>query len=124
MIPPPAMGGCGWDPPQHFSTVGTSPIVVDREHLEGTLESTLLEQMGACRACSRDCDCCVRPVVVVSSFSSGYAHGISSEPQDQPRAHDAGHVCDIQRPRHVRGDPGCPVSVRFGTDDGPRDGSW
>ena len=29
--------------------------------------------MGACRACFyRDCDCCVRPVVVVSSFSSDY----------------------------------------------------
>ena len=46
------MGGCGgsdgWGPPQMggvrrntFSTVGTSPFVVEREHLEGTLESTL-----------------------------------------------------------------------------------
>ena len=25
---------------------------------------------------------------------------------------------------NVPGDPGCPVSVRFGTDDGPRDGFW
>ena len=45
-------------------------------------------------------------------------------PQDSPRAHDAGHVCDFQRARHVRGDPGCLVSARFGTDDGLRDGFW
>ena len=41
-----------------------------------------------------------------------------------PRAHDADHVWDFQRTRHVRGDSGCPVTVRFGTDDGPRDGLW
>ena len=31
---------------------------------------------------------------------------------------------DFQRARHVHGDPDCLVSVRFGTDDGPRDGFW
>ena len=48
----------------------------------------------------------------------------SSEPQDSPRAHDARHICDFQRARHVRGDPGYLVSVRFRTEDGLRDGFW
>ena len=55
---------------------------------------------------------------------SVFAHGSSSERQDSPRAHDSGHVCVLQRARHVRGDPGCLVSVLFGTEDGLRDGFW
>ena len=39
-------------------------------------------------------------------------------------AYDADNFGDFQRARHVHGDPDYLVSVRFGTDDGPRDGFW
>ena len=46
-------------------------------------------------------------------WASRFAHGCASEPQDSPRAHDADHVCDFHSVRHVRGDPGYLVFVRF-----------
>ena len=45
-------------------------------------------------------------------------HGYSLEPQGLPRAHDAVHVRDVPRVRHVRGIPCCLVSVWFETHDG------
>ena len=47
-----------------------------------------------------------------------FAHGRFSGPQGLPRAHDADHVCDVESARHVRGDPGCSVSLCFKTEDG------
>ena len=38
-------------------------------------------------------------------------------------AHDAEHVHDVQRARHVLGDPACLVLVFFGTRDGHRENS-
>ena len=34
-----------------------------------------------------------------------FAHESSLEPQGLPRAHDTGHVQEVQRARHVHGDP-------------------
>ena len=42
--------------------------------------------------------------------------------QDHPEVHDAVHVGEVQRARHVRGDPGWFVSVCFGTHNGLREG--
>ena len=38
-----------------------------------------------------------------------------NDESDLPRAHNANHARDVQRARHVRGDPGCFVAVRFWT---------
>ena len=56
--------------------------------------------------------------------ASRFAHGSSIETQGKPRAHDSNHVWDVQRARHVHGNPDCLVSVRFGTDDRHYDGFW
>ena len=56
--------------------------------------------------------------------ASRFAHGSSIETQGKPRAHDSDHVWDVQRARHVLGDPDCLVHVRFGTDDRHYDGFW
>ena len=47
--------------------------------------------------------------------TSCFAHGSFSEPQGLPRAHDAHQLSDVQRARHVFGDPDCPI--RCGTPD-------
>ena len=42
--------------------------------------------------------------------------------KDQPREHDAVHVRDVQRARHMRGNPGCFISVYYETDNGHHGG--
>ena len=53
---------------------------------------------------------------IVPQIRGDFLSGVFSAP-DNPESSDADHVCDVQRARHVRGDPACLVFVRFGTHD-------
>ena len=58
----------------------------------------------------------------LSTFQQTWTSKGKCDESGLPRAHDADHVREVQRARHVRGDPGRFVSVCFKTHSGHRNG--